>query len=182
MRQINVATMEYDSLNDEVDALERYLATDSVFDDAFIAAFVAWYKDNQFDRDSLVEDIGEGGDKNESNIYSFLLSIKRPKYFELIYELFSNNERLNRSKELYYMKLLQFFAISQSEFISIHNTFHPTFPNKLALEMFKQDVDNDSILSITKLTDLFYNVEHIQLSGISQKTMIALCSGFCETV
>eukprot|EP01083_Nonionella_stella_P144206 449801_1 len=48
--------------------------------------------------------------------------------------------------------------------------------------MFEQDVDNDSILSITKLTDLFYNVQHIQFSGISQKTMIALCSGFCETV
>eukprot|EP01083_Nonionella_stella_P311727 1112467_1 len=181
MRQINVATMEYDSLNDEVDVLERYLATDNVFDDAFIAAFVAWYKNNQFDRDSLVADIGERGDKNESNIYSFLLSIKQPKYFELIYESLSNNQRLKQSKELYYMKLLQFFTMAQSEFISIYNPFHPTFPSKLALQMFKQDVD-DSVLSITKLTDLFYNVEHIQLSGISRKTMIVLCCEFCKAV
>eukprot|EP01083_Nonionella_stella_P260341 887817_1 len=94
VREINVSTLEYDSLNDEVDALERYLATDNAFDDAFITDFVAWFKDNQFDRDSLVADIGERGDKNESNIYSFLLSIKHPKCFELIYELVSNNQRL----------------------------------------------------------------------------------------
>eukprot|EP01083_Nonionella_stella_P139514 425653_1 len=182
VREINVSTLEYDSLNDEVDALERYLATDDAFDDAFITEFVAWFKDNQFDRDSLVADIGERGDKNESNIYSFLLSIKHPKCFELIYELVSNNQRLEQSKELYYMKLLHFFTISQTEFISIYNPFHPTFPNKLALQMFKQDVENDSVLSISKLTDLFYNVKHIQFSGISQKTMIALCSDFCESV
>eukprot|EP01083_Nonionella_stella_P176976 620718_1 len=182
VREINVSTLEYDSLNDEVDALERYLATDNAFDDAFITDFVAWFKDNQFDRDSLVADIGERGDKNESNIYSFLLSIKHPKCFELIYELVSNNQRLEQSKELYYMKLLHFFTISQTEFISIYNPFHPTFPNKLALQMFKQDVENDSVLSISKLTDLFYNVKHIQFSGISQKTMIALCSDFCESV
>eukprot|EP01083_Nonionella_stella_P022113 61137_1 len=181
VRQINVSTLEYDSLNDEVDALERYLATDDAFDDAFITEFVAWFKDNQFDRDSLVADIGERGDKNESNIYAFLLSIKHPKCFELIYELVSNNQRLEQSKELYYMKLLHFFTISQTEFISIYNPFHPTFPSKLALQMFKQDVD-DSVLSITKLTDLFYNVEHIQLSGISRKTMIVLCCEFCKAV
>eukprot|EP01083_Nonionella_stella_P175956 614345_1 len=178
VRQINVAAMEYDNLNDEVDALGRYLTTESAFDNAFIAALDAWYKNNEYDRDSLVSDIGEHGDKDESNLYSFLLSIERPTYFDLIYELFihQKEQRLKQLKEPYYMKLLHFFTISQTQFISIYKPFHHTFPNKLALQMFKSD--DDCILCITKLTDLFYNVQHIQLSGLSQKTMVSFCSVF----
>eukprot|EP01083_Nonionella_stella_P318708 1166317_1 len=177
--KINISTMEYDNLYDEVDTLERYLVTtESV---AFNTAFVAWYNKHQFNRDSLVADIGEDGDKDESHFYSFLVAINRPECFELIYELFAhqNEQRIRQSKEPYYMKLLVFFTISQTEFISIHNPFHPSFPMVLAFQMFKQD---DFILSITKLTDLFYNVQHIQLSGLSQKTMIESCADFCEAV
>eukprot|EP01083_Nonionella_stella_P064725 168981_1 len=182
---IIVATMEYENLHDEVDTLERYLATtERVFDDAFIASFVAWYKDNHFDRDSLVADIGEQGHKNESHFYSFLVSIKREECFELIYELFAHQkeQRIKQSKQLYYMKLLVFFTISQTEFISIHKPFDPSFPLELASQMFRQDDMDDSVLSLTKLTDLFYHVQNIQLSGLSQKTMLDLCSDFCEAV
>eukprot|EP01083_Nonionella_stella_P315594 1140423_1 len=119
--------MEYDNLHDEVDTLERYLATERVFDNAFIAAFVAWYKNHQFDRDSFVGDIGENGNKKESHFYSFLSSIKRPECFDLIYELFihQKEQRIKQSKEPYFMKLLVFFTISQMEFISIHKPFDP---------------------------------------------------------
>ena len=183
VRDMNIDSMKYDNLNDEVDALKTYvLMSEHIFDDMFLTNFDEWYNDNEFDRDALVMDIGEQGDKTQSNFYSFLLSKKMEQYFDIIYELFAN-QKLQRLKQLndpYYIKLLHFFIISQTQFISIFDPFNCSFPNCLSLQMFKEN--NQSVLSIGKLTDLFYNVSDIQFSNILPATMFSLCDDFCKDI
>eukprot|EP01084_Bolivina_argentea_P259872 438687_1 len=160
-RKINEIMIQYEDINDEIDSLERHLQTNSDCDNYFIRQFYLWYSMNEYDCDSFVEDITDIDKKTQSNFYEFLLQSEKSVYFDTIYKLLNKQkeDRLQHQKQPYYLRLFHFFTVRQVEFISISKPFD--IPNQLAIQLF-QDNNNQSSISITKLTDLFYNVHHIQ--------------------
>ncbi len=54
-------------------------------DKNFIQKLRDWYEMNAYDKESLMEDIGENGDKNQSNFYIFLKQYSKEKYFNITY-------------------------------------------------------------------------------------------------
>eukprot|EP01084_Bolivina_argentea_P283251 485054_1 len=146
-RNINANTIKYIN-DDEIDSLDRYFEKSQYFDYKFNKNFYSWYKENEYDRDSLVMDIVDGN-KQQSNFYKFLKLKTNTHWFDKIYTALTQQkqERVRQLQQPYYLKLFHFFTVSQVEFISIVKPFD--YPNDLALQLFQQE----KTLSITKLTN-----------------------------
>eukprot|EP01084_Bolivina_argentea_P007790 14619_1 len=79
-------------LTDEIDEFIETIR-ESTNDHSFIALFIAWIKCEQYDWDSILNDIdcnidGKGSQHNQSNIYSFFVrqNQKYPNIFDLLRE------------------------------------------------------------------------------------------------
>eukprot|EP01084_Bolivina_argentea_P039243 72537_1 len=145
---------------DEIDYLFDYLQNHKIAfnDENFSKKLRDWYEMNAYDKESLMEDIGENGDKNESNFYIFLKQYSKQKYFNITYKILQQYEqqRISDENAQYWKKLFKYFCLSQTEFICIQKPFD--IESILQQELFKDNNNNNNI-SITKLTDIFYNVK-----------------------
>eukprot|EP01084_Bolivina_argentea_P262137 443229_1 len=112
-REMILEFMEYNNSTDEIDYLYEYL--NNKVDNKFIENFTKWYKSAEYDRDSLIEDIGDQGDKIQSNFYQFLVTQNKEKYFDRIYELFKQQQQqqINQQDCPYWLKLFQNFCLAQ---------------------------------------------------------------------
>eukprot|EP01084_Bolivina_argentea_P048516 89387_1 len=145
--------MKYNNSTDEIDYLYEYLNNKT--DNKFIANFTHWVTSNEYDRDSLIDDIGEDADKNQSNFHTFLRDQNKSEYFDTIYELFKSHQQqqINQQNCAYWLKLFQNFCLAQIEFVSIKNPFK--IPKDLQKELFADENKNSTnLISITKLKDI----------------------------
>eukprot|EP01084_Bolivina_argentea_P048517 89388_1 len=143
--------MKYNNSTDEIDYLYEYFKYDKT-DKMFIDNFTRWYTSNEYDRDSLMEDIGDTGDKQQSNLHQYIMD---DEFFDIIYELFQSyqQQQINQQNCEYWLKLFQNFCLAQIEFVSIKNPFK--IPKDLQKELFADENKNSTnLISITKLKDI----------------------------
>eukprot|EP01083_Nonionella_stella_P067812 179610_1 len=120
IRDLNMKLLRFNDSMDHIDYLWSYLGDN---DTQFMDSLHQWFETNDYDAESLKQDIGELGDTEQSNVYMFLVSngygLEAGKYFDIIYHLLREHEQMQIKQQVapYWKKLFQYFVVSQREFI-----------------------------------------------------------------
>eukprot|EP01084_Bolivina_argentea_P315211 546045_1 len=172
-------TIQHFDFCDEIDLLQEYLINDANFNDGLVNKFIKWCAFNEYDGEAFMDDIAS--DKSQSNFYEFLLTRHKQKYFSIVCHVCTKQQEalIAQTKYPYDIKLYHFFCVAQTEFISIQEPFK--IPSRLAEQLFI-DENNKKSISITNLTDLFYNAKDISFNNLPYATLIKFCELFCQSV